>query len=106
MNELHTNAARTYEHLILKSWNFFDSKVCCDLSSNHGNIAAQQVIIGISFLSSNSRNRLVNSLERDGGANLNNEVPYSYPKTRTTPVPPDVLDYLDEVTRCAVYELP
>jgi hypothetical protein len=44
-------------------------------------------------------------LEQDGGAYLNNQVPYSYPKPVRTSVPPDVLDFLDEVARAEVYGL-
>ena len=106
MNALYANAARTYEHLILQPWDFFDDDVCCDISQNHRNIAAQQVISGSSLLSGRNKNRLVRSLERDGGAYLNNQVPYSYPKPAKTPVPRDVLDFLDEVARCAVFDLP
>lgn len=105
INTLQANAARTYEHLILQPWDFFDSDVCCDVSNNHRNLAAQQALSGGSLIHSASRNRLLHSLEQDGGAYLNNEAPYPYPQTPTTPVPRDVLDFLDEVARCAVYDL-
>jgi hypothetical protein len=105
INALQANAARTYEHLILQPWDFFDDDVCCDVSNNHRNIAAQHAITGSSLIHSASRNRIFLSLEQDGGAYLNDEVPYSYPKTPTTPVPRDVLDFLDEVARAEVYGL-
>jgi hypothetical protein len=106
MNELQTNAARTYEHLILQPWGFFENDVCCDVSENHKAIAAQQVINGSSLLDSCNKTRLVRALEQDGGAYLNNQEPYSYPKPARTSVPRDVLDFLDEIARCAVYDLP
>jgi hypothetical protein len=80
--------------------------VCCDVSNTHKIIAAQQAMSGSSLLSGRNRNRLVRSLENDGGAYLNNDIPYSYPKPARTPVPRDVLDFLDEVARCGVFDLP
>ncbi len=105
INSLLANAARTYEHLILQPWDFFDDDVCCDVSNTHKIIAAQQAMSGSSLLSGRNRNRLVRSLENDGGAYLNNETPYSYPKPVRTSVPPDVLDFLDDVARCGVFDL-
>lgn len=79
--------------------------MCCDISSNHKNLAAQHVIIGSSLLDSSNRIRLVRSLQRDGGAYLNNQEPYPYPRPARTSVPRDVLDFLNEIARCAVYDL-
>ena len=105
INALQANAARTYEHLILQPWDFFDSDMCCDVSDDHKTIAAQQALSGGSLIHNSNRNRLVHLLERDGGAYLNNQVPYSFPKTPTTSVPLGVLDFLDEVARAEVYGL-
>ena len=105
INALQANAARTYEHLILQPWDFFDSDVCCDVSQNHKNLAVLQALSSGSLIHSASRNRLLHSLEQDGGAYLNNQVPNSFPKTPTTPAPRDVLDFLDEVARAEVYGL-